>query len=88
MKQKMKIYVISEENHGEICYAKTLLSAKKWLIDNLWITGCTGIWCYHEQKSHLIGYIHEDWKSWVLNEATLEDFNNMGFGIYEEILIE
>lgn len=84
----MKVYIISEENHGILGVAKTKKAAKQWLIDSSWVCENCEIWIPEEQNSIPVKELHEDWKNWFINESYAEDLENMGFWIAEEVLIE
>lgn len=81
------IYVISEENYGAIIFGKTRTAAIKALIDTgCWINGCCEYWIPEEQESKYLEDLHPDWRSWLLEEATDEDFENLGYYIGKEFL--
>lgn len=82
------IYVVSEENHGHIRYARTREAAIRFLIEREWIAGYCEYWIYETQTSKRLDELHEDWKKWLFEEATDEDFECLGFRIDEETLYE
>lgn len=83
-KRKMKtIFVISKENHGNVVHAATRQRAIQALIDTAWIAGYCELWDFKKQVSTPIDLLHPNWKEWLLNSATDEDFENMGYGICE-----
>lgn len=55
------IFVVSEDLHGDLCYARTLSNAISYLIKTDWITKDTIIWidgiaCSLEEKFGLLGW--------------------------------
>lgn len=78
------IFIISEENHGDVIFASTRQKAIQALIDTAWIAGYCELWNYETQESTPIDQLHKDWKEWLLTTATDLDFENMGYGIYEK----
>lgn len=46
----MAIFVVSEENHGEIIYAATEEAAKRALIDTNWVGQYNDIWIEDEKE--------------------------------------
>lgn len=82
------IYVVSEENHEQIRYARTREAAIRFLIEREWITGISEYWIYETQTSKCLDELHEDWKKWLFEEATDEDFECLGFSIEEVTVYE
>lgn len=78
------IFVINEENHGNVIFASTRRKAIQALIDTAWIAGYCELWDYETQKGTPINQLHKDWEEWLLTAATDLDFENMGFSIHEE----
>lgn len=89
----MKVYVISEDNHGQIGIAVSRKAALQWLVSSNWVGQYNDIWCpdenerwggYNMTLDELYG---ENWKEKFLqfSEDLLE---NMGFYIHEDELIE
>lgn len=78
------IFVISEENHGDVIFASTRQKAIQALIDTDWINGFCELWDYDKQKGERIKDLFPDWRDWLLNTATDLDFENMGYNIREE----
>lgn len=88
----MKVYVISEDNHGQIGVAVSRKAALQWLIDTNWVGQYSSIWCpdeterwggYNMTLDDLYG---ENWKEKFLQFSD-ELLENMGFYIREEELI-
>ena len=82
------IYIVSEENHGVIRYARTREAGIRFLIERKWITGSCEYWTYEMQTSKRLDELFEDWKKWLIEEATDEDLECLGFRIDEETLYE
>lgn len=88
----MKVYTISEENHGQIGVAVSRKAALQWLIDIDWVGQYTYVWCPDENDRwgghniKLDDLYGEDWKEKFL-QASDELLENMGFYIHEEELI-
>lgn len=78
------IFVISEENHGNVIFASTRQKAIQALIDTTWIAGYCELWDYKTQEGTPIDQLHKNWEEWLLTTATDLDFENMGYGIREE----
>lgn len=84
----MVVYVVSEENHGEILYAASEDAAKRALIDTDWVGRYSDIWCPDDNEpwgghnmtlDELYG---ENWKEKFL-KFSHELLENMGFHIKE-----
>ena len=84
----MVVYVIHEENHGILGVAATREAAIQWLIRSEWMRGSNEIWIPEIKDTKFIGELYPDWEKWLMKEATPDDFENMGFWIIEENLIE
>lgn len=72
-------WLISEENHGTIGVATSMLAGKQWLIDSAWVTEVTDVRIPQKQKIVSLKTRHgEEWKKHFLSydEGELE---NMGF---------
>lgn len=82
------IYIVSEENHGMIVCARTREAAIRFLIESNWIAGYCEYWMCETQTSKRLDELHKDWQEWLFEEATDEDFENLGFYIEEETLYE
>ena len=89
----MKVYVISEDHHGQIGVAVSRKAALQWLIAIDWVGQYSSIWCPDETErwgghdttvDELCG---ENWKEKFLQFSD-ELLENMGFYICEEELIE
>ena len=89
----MKVFVISEENHGQIGIAVSRKAALQWLIASGWISPYSDVWCPDENErwgghnmtlNELYG---ENWKEKFF-EFSGNLLENMGFYIHEEELIE
>lgn len=73
------VWVISEDNHGTIGVAASMLAGKQWLIDSAWVTMMTEIWIPQTQEVVTLGDLYgENWEKHFLScaEGELED---MGF---------
>ena len=66
---------------------KTDEEAKQWLIDSGWVCGGCELWNPQTEDSTPIDELFVDWKKWLVEEATDEDLENMGFYIHEEEMI-
>lgn len=85
----MTIYVVSEENHGEIIYAATEEAAKRALLETDWVGQYSDIWIDNEEEKYgghnvtLMELYGENWKEefMKMNSDALE---NMGFYINTE----
>lgn len=84
----MVVYVVSEENHGEILYAASEDAARRALVDTDWVGRYSDIWCPDENErwgghnmtlDELYG---ENWKEKFL-KFSRELLENMGFYIKE-----
>ena len=82
------IFVISEENHGNVIFASTRQKAIQALIDTDWIAGYCELWNHETQEGTPIDQLHKDWKEWLLTTATDLDFENMGYSIREKIFFK
>lgn len=89
----MKVYVISEDNHGQIGIAVSPKAALQWLIASDWVGPYSEVWCpdenerwggYYMTLDDLYG---ENWKEKFL-QVSNKLWRNMGFYIYEDELIE
>ena len=47
----MTIYVVSEENHGEIIYAASEEAAKRALLETDWVGQYSDIWIENEEEN-------------------------------------
>lgn len=75
----MKAILISEDNHGIIGVATTEKAAKKWLIDNGWITGSNKIWNSDiNATSALYDLYGDDWKVKYM-EFDRDKMEDLGF---------
>ena len=85
----MTIYVVSEENHGEIIYAASEEAAKRALLETDWVKQGNDIWIENEEEKYgghnitLVELYGENWKEefMKMNSDALE---NMGFYINTE----
>lgn len=74
-----KVWLISEENHGTIGVATSMLAGKQWLIDSAWITMDSDEWKPQTQEFITLETLYgENWEKRFLsyNKAELE---NLGF---------
>ena len=86
----MKVYTISEDNHGQVGIAVSRKAALQWLINIDWVGQYTYIWCPDETTGYnttLNDLYGENWKEKFLQFSD-ERLENMGFYIHEEELIE
>ena len=89
----MKVYVIGEENHGQIGIAASRKAALQWLIAINWVGRYSEIWCPDENERWGGHYMTldelygENWKEKFL-QFSGDLLENMGFHIHEEELIE
>lgn len=82
----MTIYVVSEENHGEIVYAASPEAARRALLEADWIRQNSDIWIENDEEEYrghnatLVELYGENWKEefMKLDNDALE---NMGFYI-------
>lgn len=71
----MKVWYIKEECHGFIGLASTFKKAKKFLIEESWITEGT-----MDDRGVSIGeYFGANWKNFVLEKMTVGDLEAFGF---------
>lgn len=84
----MTIFVVSEENHGEIIYAATEEAAKRALLETDWVGRHSDIWIenekekcggHHESLSSLYG---ENWGEEFMKMDS-DALERMGFYISE-----
>lgn len=84
----MTIYVVSEENHGEIIYAISEESAKRALLETDWVNGGTDIWIENKEEKYgghyesLLNLYGENWKEEFMKMDD-EALEYMGFYIYD-----
>lgn len=89
----MHVYLIDEENHGQIGVAATRKAALQWLIASDWVRRYSEIWIPDESKrwggcdmtlDELYG---ENWEEKFLQFSD-EQLENMGFYLRKEDVIE
>ena len=89
----MKVYTISEENHGQIGIAVSYKAALQWLVASDWVGRYSDIWCPDENErwggyNMTLDVLYgENWKEKFLRFSD-DLLKNMGFYIHEEELIE
>lgn len=89
----MKVYLISEDNHGQIGVAASRKAALQWVVASGWVTQRSEIWWPDEsarwggREVALEELYGENWKEKFM-ELSNEMLVNMGFYIYEEEVIE
>ena len=89
----MKVYTISEENHGQIGIAVSYKAALLWLVASDWVGRYSDIWCPDENERWggynmtLDDLYGENWKEKFL-QLSDDLLENMGFYIREEEVIE
>ena len=82
----MTIYIVSEDNHGEIIYAASEEAAKRALLETDWVSQYSDIWIENEGEKYgghnvtLVEFYGENWKEefMKMDEEALE---RMGFYI-------
>ena len=85
----MTIYVVSEENHGEIIYAASEEIAKRALLETDWVNSGTDIWVENEKEKYgghnesLLNLYGENWKEEFMKMDS-EALENMGFYISDQ----
>ena len=73
------VWLISEDNHGTLGVATSVLAGKQWLIDSEWVTMGTEVWNPQTQEFVTLGELYgDDWEEHFLScdEDKLEE---MGF---------
>ena len=89
----MKVYVIMEENHGQIGIAASRKAALQHLIAIDWVGQYSEVWCPDENERwgghnvYLNDLYGENWKEEFLKSSD-ELLENMGFYIHQEDIIE
>ena len=84
----MTIFVVSEENHGEIIYAATEEAAKRALIDTFWVKQYNDIWIKNKEEKYgghnitLQELYGENWKE-AFMKMDSDALERMGFYISE-----
>ena len=82
----MKVILISEENHGLLAVTNNYVSAIKWLVKSDWMTQCSEVYDYDNQKfCWFKDWFGNEWFEKILN-MTLDQFNELGtsFHLREE----
>ena len=85
----MTIFIVSEENHGEIIYAATEEAAKRALIDTDWVDFGSTIWIENKEEKYGGHYMSlqelygENWKEEFMKMDS-EALENMGFYISDQ----
>lgn len=85
----MTIFIVSEENHGEIIYAATEEAAKRALIDTDWIRQYNDIWIENKEEKYgghnttLQELYGENWKEEFMKMDS-DALERMGFYISEQ----
>lgn len=78
-----KIYVISEECHGEVIYASSREKAIEALISTDWIGGYCEFWDYEKKEGICLKELHPNWQEWLKMAATDADFESLGYHIHQ-----
>lgn len=84
----MTIFIVSEENHGEIIYAATEEAAKRALINTDWVRQYNDIWIENEEEKYgghnttLQELYGENWKEEFMKMDS-DALERMGFYIRE-----
>lgn len=82
----MTIYIVSEDNHGEIIYAASEEAAKRALLETDWVRQYNDIWVENEEEKYgghnttLMELYGENWKEEFLKMDD-EALERMGFYI-------
>lgn len=85
----MTIYVVSEENHGEIIYAASEEAAKRALLETDWVKQCSDIWIENEEEKYgghnatLDQLYGENWKEEFM-KMDGDALERMGFYISDQ----
>ena len=73
------VWLISEDNHGNIGVATSVLAGKQWLIDSEWVTMGTGVRNPQTQEFVTLGELYgDDWEEHFLS-CDEEELEDMGF---------
>ena len=89
----MHVYLIDEENHGQIGVAATRKAALQWLITSDWVGRHSEIWIPDENERwggrdvKLDELYGENWEEKFLQFSD-EQLENMGFYLHKEDVIE
>lgn len=89
----MTIYIVSEDNHGEIIYAASESAAKRALIDTDWVGQYNDIWIENENEEDgghyatLQELYGESWKEEFVKMDS-DALEHMGFYINDYELYE
>lgn len=89
----MVVYVVEEENHGQIGIAASRKAALQFLVAANWVARYSDIWCPDENERwgghdmSLYDLYGENWKEKFMGFSN-ELLKNMGFYIREEEVIE
>lgn len=89
----MKVYLISEDNHGHIGTAVSHKAALQWLVTSDWVDQYSEIWCPDENarwgghNKMLSALYGENWKEEFL-QFSGDQLEHMGFYIHKDDLIE
>lgn len=89
----MTIFIVSEENHGEIIYATTEEVAKRALIDTDWVKQYNDIWIENEEEKYgghnttLQELYGENWKEEFMKMDS-DALERIGFYISEQEVCE
>lgn len=75
------IFVFSEENHGEVCYASTFDKGVEWLIEKSWIDADLGVYISRKGWSSLYELFGDLWADEV-RSMSMERFNEFFDGCY------
>lgn len=85
----MTIYVVSEENHGEIIYAASEEAAKRALLETDWVKQHSDIWIENEEEKYgghnatLDQLYGENWKEEFM-KMDGDALERMGFYISDQ----
>ena len=73
------VWIISEDNHGTIGAAVSMLAGKQWLIDSAWVTMMAEVWIPQTQEVVTLGDLYgENWEKHFLS-CDEEELEEMGF---------
>ena len=73
------VWLISEDNHGTIGAATSVLAGKQWLIDSGWVTMGNEVWDQQTQEYATLSELYGDnWEKHFLS-CDEEELEDMGF---------
>lgn len=82
------VWLISEECHGTIGVATSMLAGKQWLIEIAWVSMNSDVWIPQTDEITTLKNLYgENWEEHFLSFDT-EELENMGFYFREIELLE